>query len=92
MTSITPFAIDPAALKDTLTAALGPLAKRVDLALDDLRSADRRSEVSARVNSPVVVPRGNTSPFAGVAGDGSGNDAARCDCGLAAKHLIVSAS
>ena len=34
--SITPFAIDPAALKDTLTAALGPLAKRIDLKLGEV--------------------------------------------------------
>ncbi len=32
----TPFAIDPAALKDTLSAALGPLAKRIDLKLGEL--------------------------------------------------------
>jgi NADH-quinone oxidoreductase subunit C len=32
----TPFAIDPAALKETLIAALGPLAKRVDLKLGEL--------------------------------------------------------
>ena len=33
---ITPFAIDPAALKETLTQALGALAKRVDLKLGEL--------------------------------------------------------
>jgi NADH-quinone oxidoreductase subunit C len=33
---ITPFAIDPAALKDTLTTALGPLAKGVELALNEV--------------------------------------------------------
>jgi NADH-quinone oxidoreductase subunit C len=32
----TPFAIDPVALKETLIAALGPLAKRVDLKLGEL--------------------------------------------------------
>jgi NADH-quinone oxidoreductase subunit C len=36
MTTITPFAIDPAALKETLAATLGPLAKRVDLKLGEL--------------------------------------------------------
>jgi NADH-quinone oxidoreductase subunit C len=36
MTPITPFAIDPAALKDTLTSTLGSLAKRVDLRLGEL--------------------------------------------------------
>ena len=34
--SITPFAVDPAALKDTLVAALGPLAKRIDLKLGEI--------------------------------------------------------
>jgi NADH-quinone oxidoreductase subunit C len=34
--TITPFAIDPAALKETLTDALGPLAKRIDLKLGEL--------------------------------------------------------
>jgi len=34
--SITPFAVDPAALKDTLAAALGPLAKRIDLKLGEI--------------------------------------------------------
>ena len=33
---ITPFAVDPAALKDTLIATLGGLAKRVDLKLGEL--------------------------------------------------------
>ncbi|HSH89392.1 MAG TPA: NADH-quinone oxidoreductase subunit C [Ramlibacter sp.] len=33
---MTPFAIDPAALKETLTQALGALAKRVDLKLGEL--------------------------------------------------------
>jgi NADH-quinone oxidoreductase subunit C len=32
----TPFAIDPAALKDTVSAALGPLAKRIDLKLNEV--------------------------------------------------------
>jgi NADH-quinone oxidoreductase subunit C len=32
----TPFAIDPVALKDTLTATLGALAKRIDLKLDEV--------------------------------------------------------
>ena len=36
MTPITPFAVDPAALKETLTAALGSLAKRVDLRLGEV--------------------------------------------------------
>jgi NADH-quinone oxidoreductase subunit C len=36
MTTITPFAIDPAALKETLAATLGPLAKRIDLKLGEL--------------------------------------------------------
>jgi NADH-quinone oxidoreductase subunit C len=36
MLPITPFAIDPAALKETLTTALGPLAKRVELALNEV--------------------------------------------------------
>jgi NADH-quinone oxidoreductase subunit C len=37
MTSaITPFAVDPAALRETLVAALGERAKRVDLALGEL--------------------------------------------------------
>jgi NADH-quinone oxidoreductase subunit C len=36
MSAITPFAIDPAALKDTLTTALGPLAKGVELALNEV--------------------------------------------------------
>jgi NADH-quinone oxidoreductase subunit C len=35
MTTITPFAIDPAALKETLAATLGPLAKRIDLKLGE---------------------------------------------------------
>jgi NADH-quinone oxidoreductase subunit C len=34
--TITPFAIDPVALKDTLAAALGGLAKRIDLKLGEL--------------------------------------------------------
>jgi NADH-quinone oxidoreductase subunit C len=34
--TITPFAIDPAALKDTVSAALGPLAKRIDLRLGEV--------------------------------------------------------
>jgi NADH-quinone oxidoreductase subunit C len=34
--TITPFAIDPAALKDTLAGALGTLAKRIDLKLGEL--------------------------------------------------------
>ena len=34
--TITPFAIDPAALKETLTAALGGLAKRIDLKLGEV--------------------------------------------------------
>jgi NADH-quinone oxidoreductase subunit C len=36
MTTITPFAIDPAALKETLAVTLGPLAKRIDLKLGEL--------------------------------------------------------
>ena len=36
MTTITPFAIDPTALKETLAATLGPLAKRIDLKLGEL--------------------------------------------------------
>src|SRR5687767_2080531 len=36
MTPITPFAVDPAALKDTLANALGELAKRVELALNEV--------------------------------------------------------
>jgi NADH-quinone oxidoreductase subunit C len=36
MTTITPFAVHPAALKDTLAAALGPLAKSVVLSLDEV--------------------------------------------------------
>ena len=36
MTPITPFAIDPAALQQTVIAALGPLAKRVDLKLGEV--------------------------------------------------------
>jgi len=32
----TPFAIDPVALKDTLTNSLGELAKRIDLKLDEI--------------------------------------------------------
>jgi len=36
MTTITPFAIDPAALKETLAATLGALAKRIDLKLGEL--------------------------------------------------------
>jgi NADH-quinone oxidoreductase subunit C len=35
-TAITPFAVDPAALKDALVATLGGLAKRVDLKLGEL--------------------------------------------------------
>jgi NADH-quinone oxidoreductase subunit C len=34
--TITPFAIDPAALKETLAATLGPLARRIDLKLGEL--------------------------------------------------------
>jgi NADH-quinone oxidoreductase subunit C len=36
MTAITPFAIDPAALKETLVASLGNLAKRIDLKLGEV--------------------------------------------------------
>jgi NADH-quinone oxidoreductase subunit C len=36
MTAITPFAVDPAALHKTITDALGPLAKRVDLRLAEV--------------------------------------------------------
>ena len=36
MTPITPFAVDPAALKETLANALGDLARRVDLALNEV--------------------------------------------------------
>jgi NADH-quinone oxidoreductase subunit C len=36
MTTTIPFAIDPAALKDTLAAQLGALAKRIDLKLGEL--------------------------------------------------------
>jgi NADH-quinone oxidoreductase subunit C len=36
MPAATPFAVDPAALKDTLATTLGDLAKRVDLALGEL--------------------------------------------------------
>ncbi|HYF43252.1 MAG TPA: NADH-quinone oxidoreductase subunit C, partial [Ramlibacter sp.] len=33
---MTPFAVDPAALRDTVAAALGNKAKRIDLALGEL--------------------------------------------------------
>jgi NADH-quinone oxidoreductase subunit C len=36
MTTSTPFAVDPEALKSTLTAALGPLAKRIELRLGEV--------------------------------------------------------
>jgi NADH-quinone oxidoreductase subunit C len=36
MNQITPFAVDPAALKDTLANALGDLAKRIDLSLGEV--------------------------------------------------------
>jgi NADH-quinone oxidoreductase subunit C len=36
MTTITPFAVDPAALKETLAAALGDLARRIDLQLNEV--------------------------------------------------------
>ena len=36
MTATTPFAVDPAALQASLTEALGPLAKRVDLRLNEV--------------------------------------------------------
>ena len=36
MTVNTPFAVDPAALQQAITEALGPLAKRVDLALGEV--------------------------------------------------------
>ena len=36
MTAITPFAVDPAALKDTLVAALGETAKSVELKLNEV--------------------------------------------------------
>jgi len=36
MTTITPFSVDPAALKETLAVTLGNLAKRIDLRLGEL--------------------------------------------------------